>query len=55
MKINFKSTNKVYGFYYYCSICNKQIYYHEYLKYDGKCELCYYCLKGCNYNEKSRN
>ena len=43
MKINFKKANKVYGYYYYCTICNKQIDYYEHLKYDGKCELCYYC------------
>ena len=43
MKINFKKTNKVYGYYYYCTICNKQIDYYEHLKYDCKCELCYYC------------
>ena len=43
MKINFKKANKVYGYYYYCTSCNKQIDYYEHLKYDGKCELCYYC------------
>ena len=43
MKINFKKAYKVYGYYYYCTNCNKQIDYYEHLKYDGKCELCYYC------------
>ena len=38
-----KCTSKVKGYYYYCVICNKQIDYYEHLKYDGKCELCYYC------------
>ena len=38
-----KCTSKVKGYYYYCIICNKQIDYYEHLKYDGKCELCYYC------------
>ena len=42
--MNFKKcTSKVKGYYYYCTICNKQIDYYEHLKYDGKCELCYYC------------
>ena len=41
--MNFKKcTSKVKGYYYYCTICNKQIDYYEHLKYDGKCELCYY-------------
>ena len=43
MKINFKKGYKVYAYYYYCTNCNKQIDYYEHLKYDGKCELCYYC------------
>ena len=43
MKINIKKAYKVYGYYYYCTICNKQIDYYVHLKYDGKCELCYYC------------
>ena len=43
-EMNFKKcTSKVKGYYYYCTICNKQIDYYEHLKYDGKCELCYYC------------
>ena len=45
MKFNFKKANKVYGYYYYCTICNKQIDYYEHLKYNGKCELCYYCKR----------
>ena len=42
--MNFKKcTSKVKGYYYYCTNCNRQIDYYEHLKYDGKCELCYYC------------
>ena len=38
-----KCTSNVKGYFYYCLICNKQIDYYEHLKYDGKCEFCYYC------------
>ena len=38
-----KCTSRIKAYYYYCSNCGKQIDYYEQLKYDGKCELCYYC------------
>ena len=42
--MNFKKcTSKIKGFYYHCSNCGRQIDYYEHLKYDGRCELCYYC------------
>ena len=42
--INFKKAKKIYGYcYYYCIICNRQIDYYEQIKYNGKCEICYYC------------
>ena len=42
MKINFKKTNKVYGYYYYCTNCNRQLDYYEYLRNDGLCDNCRY-------------
>lgn len=42
MKINFKKTNKVYGYYYYCANCNRQLDYYEYLRNDGLCDNCRY-------------
>lgn len=35
--------HNVKGFYKYCSSCCRQIDFYEYIKYDGKCENCYYC------------
>ena len=42
MKINFKKANKVYGYYYYCTNCNRQLDYYEYLRNDGLCDNCRY-------------
>ena len=42
MKINFKKTNKIYGYYYYCTNCNRQLDYYEYLRNDGLCDNCRY-------------
>ena len=40
MKI--KKTNKIYGFYYYCNSCGRQIDYYEYMKNNGICDNCRY-------------
>ena len=40
MNFNFKKTNKVYGYYYYCTNCNRQLDYYEYLRKDGLWDNC---------------
>lgn len=33
---------KVKGYYYYCTNCNRQLDYYEYLRNDGLCDNCRY-------------